>query len=201
LRDQPPSDTEAYVASAFSRMLPGPPPNLRWTEVATRQPPGREPAIDSSGVYSYRIRRPVTNDSIALRGGPLTWGTLVRIRFVALGNIQPFRAESARIFLLRARTANCELHMHGQTDETTVNLIRVWCEIRLQIAKDSLSFVAGILSVIARIGFRGMCKLLPPVAGSIAAQFAPWQRTRTFAQLPLTASPQGAQAITVFVGR
>jgi len=201
LRDQPPSDTGAHVASAFSHMLPGPPPNLRRTEITTRQPPGRKPAIDSAGVHSYRIRRPVTNDSIALRGGPLTWGTLVRIRFALLGNIQPIRSESARIFLLLARTANCELHMHGRTDEAPMNLIRVWCETRLQIADASLSFIACTLGALAGIGFRGMCEPLRLVAGSPTGQSARWKKTRTLVELPLTAIPQGAQTITVFAGR
>lgn len=147
----------------------------------------------------YRIRRPVTNDSIALRGGPLTWGTLVRIRFAVLRSIQAFRSESARIVLFRTRTANCELHMHGRTDETPTNLIRVWCEVLLQIANARLSFFPCILKAFAGIGFRGMCELLRPVPG-FTVQFALWKRTRTFAQLPLTALPQGAQ-VTVFVGR
>jgi len=201
LRDQPPSDTGAYVASAFSHMLPGPPPNLRRTEITTRQPLACEPAIDSAEVHSYRIRRPVTNDSIGLSGGPLTWGTLLRICFAVLGNIQPFRSESARIFLLRTRTANCELQMHGRTDVTPMNLIRVWCDVLLQIADARLSPIPCILNAFAGIGFSGMCELLRPVASSLAVQFAFWKGARTFAQLPLTASPQGAQAITVFVGR
>jgi hypothetical protein len=201
LRDQPPSDTGVYVASAFSHMLPGPPPNLRRTEITTSQPPSRAPAIDSAGVHSYGIRRPVTNDSIALRDGPLTWGTLVRIRFAVLRSIQAFRSESAWIFLLRTRTANCELHMHRRTDETPTNLIRVWCEVLLQIADARLSFISCILNAFAGIGFRGMCELLRPVPSCFTVQFALWKRTRTFAQRPLTASPQGAQAITVFVGR
>ena len=201
MRDQPPSDSGAYVASAFSHMLPGPPPNLGQTEITTSQPPGRARAIDFAGVHPRRVRHPVTNDSIALGGGPLTWGTLVRIRFAFLGNVRPFRSESARIFLLRARTGNCELHMHGRRDETPMNLIRVWCETRLQIADASLSFVACILGALAGIGFRGFYKLRPRVARSFKGQSAAWKRTRTFAQLPLTVSPQGAQAITVFVGR
>jgi len=201
LRDQPPSDTGAYVASAFSHLLPGPPPNLRRTEITTRQAPGREPAMDSAGVHSYRIRCSVTNDSIASRGGPLTWGTLVRIRFAVLGSIQPFRSESAWIFLLRTRAANCELHMRGRTDETPMNLIRVWCEILLQVADASLSFIACTLGTPAGVRFRAFCELRPLVAGSFKGQSASWKRTRTLAQLPLTALPQAAQAITVFVGR
>jgi hypothetical protein len=201
LRDQPPSDSGAYVASAFSHMLPGPPPNLGQTEITTSQPPGRAPAVDSGGVHFYPIRRPVTNDSIKLGGGPLTWGTLVRIRFAFLGNIQPFRSESARIFLLGTRTANCELHMHRRTDETPMNLIPVWCEILLQIADVSLSFIACILNSLAAIGFRGMRERHPLVTGSFTGQSAAWKRTRTLAQLLLTASPRWAQAITVFVGR
>jgi hypothetical protein len=201
LRDQPPSDTGAYVASAFSHMLPGPPPNLRRTEITTSQPPCRTRAIDFAGVHSYRIRRSVTNDSIALRGGPLTWGALVRIRFAVLGSIQPFRSESARIFLLRTRTANCELRMQGRTDEAPMNLIRVWCETRLQIADASLSFIACTLGALAGIGFRGMCELLRLVAGSPTGQSARWKKTRTLAELPLTAIPQGAQTIIVFAGR
>ena len=201
MRDQPPSDTGAYVASAFSHMLPGPPPNLRRTEITTSQPPCRTRAIDFAGVHSYRIRRSVTNDSIALRGGPLTWGAWVRIRFAVLGSIQPFRSESARIFLLGTRTANCELHMHGRTDETPMNLIRVRCEMLLQIADASLSCIVCILNSLAAIGFRGMRERHPLVAGSITGQSAAWKRTRTLAQLPLTASLQEAQAITAFVGR
>ena len=37
----------------------------------------------------YRTRRPVTNDSIALSGEPLTWGAPVRIRVGFFVNGQP----------------------------------------------------------------------------------------------------------------
>jgi len=81
-----------------------------------------------------------------------------------------------------------------------MNLIRVWCEIRLQIADASLSFIACTLGALAGIGFRGMRELLRLVAGSPTGQSARWKKTRTLAE-PLTAIPQGAQPITVFAGR
>jgi hypothetical protein len=81
-----------------------------------------------------------------------------------------------------------------------MNLIRVWCEI-LQVADASLSFIACTLGTPAGVRFRAFCELRPLVAGSFKGQSAPWKRTRTLAQLPLTALPQAAQAITVFVGR
>jgi hypothetical protein len=81
--------------------------------------------------------------------------------------------------------------MHGRTDETSTNLIRVWCEVLLQIADARLSFVPCILNAFAGIGFRGMCELLRAVPGSFTVQLALWKRTRIFAQRPLTALPQG----------
>jgi hypothetical protein len=104
MREQPPSDSEAHFASAFSPLLPGPPPNLAKSKAKASHPQGRAPSKDSAGVHSRHIRNTVTNDSIAPSAQPLIWGAFVRIRFAHLVSVQKDWALSARIVLLNAKT-------------------------------------------------------------------------------------------------
>jgi hypothetical protein len=105
LREQPPSDSEAHFAFAFSHMLPGPPPNLVKSKIKINPAHNLTAAIELAGVQSHRIRNTVTNDSIAPNAQPLIWGVFARIRFAVPVNVQPDWIWFARIVLLTARTA------------------------------------------------------------------------------------------------
>jgi hypothetical protein len=86
LREQPPSDGGAHLASAFSHILPGPPPNLLKSKIQTSHPPGRAPSRGLADLQSHRIRNTVTNDSIAPISQPLIWGVFVRDLFASPGH-------------------------------------------------------------------------------------------------------------------
>jgi hypothetical protein len=105
MREQPPSDSEAHLAFAFSQKLPGPPPILGPTEMASCQPMMHAAALDSGGAHSRRIRNTVTNDSIAPNAQSLIWGVFLRIRFAFFVNGQPDSVLSERIVLRNAITA------------------------------------------------------------------------------------------------
>lgn len=105
MREQPPSDSEAHLAFAFSHMLPGPPPNLVKYKSKITPAHNLTTEIELAGVQTHRIRNTVTNDSIALSAQPLFWGVFVRIRFALRVNVLPHWARLARIVLLPARTA------------------------------------------------------------------------------------------------
>jgi hypothetical protein len=201
LRDQPPSDGEADIAFACSQSSPGPSLNLEWNKITKIRTPDPLHLIDVVGVPSFRIWHPVTTDSIALGGDSLTWGAFGWIRCALLVTVRGDRSASPRMVLLTARTTNCELHVHGQTIETPMNPMRVWREIRLQVAESHLSFDACILSAAGGIGVRGMRDRRQLEASRQRFQIVPGKGTKIHAGLALSVSSQELQATTVFAGR
>lgn len=199
MREQPPSDSEAHFAFAFSHMLPGPPPNLKKSKIKTTRSPGPTTANDFASAYSHCIRNTVTNDSIAQSAQPLIWGVFVWIRLALSVTAQPVWASSVRIVARNAKTAGCELHVQGRTKETPVNPIRVRCEIRTQFAERESSFDVGI--------FRG-CMNWPhrnarskSTDGGLTAPSALRKGMRSLAELPPMALSLGEHATTAFAGR
>ena len=202
MRDQPPSDGEADIAFACSQLSPGPSLNLAWIKITKTQTPDPVHVVDAVGVPSFRLRHPVTTDSIALGGDSLTWGAFGWIRCALLVTVQGDRSVSPRmVLLLRRRTSNCELLILGQTIEAPMNPKQVWCEIRLRVAESHLSFEACLLSTAGGIGARGTRDLPQLEASRQRFRIVPGKGTKIHAEVPLSVSSQGLQATTLFAGR
>ena len=131
-----------------------PPPILGPTKIASCQPTIRLAGVDFAEVYFCRLRQTVTNDSIALNSGQLTWVAFVRIRFAFLVSVQPEWAVPVQFAPLRVGTVNRELNVREWTSETPRNPARVWCGTSLQITDDDLSLEPGILSEVTGIGLQ-----------------------------------------------
>jgi hypothetical protein len=201
LREQPPSDSGALLASAFSHMLPGPPPNSAKCKIKTIHPPGRALSSERAGLHSRLIRNTVTYDSIAPISQPLIWGAFVRIHLALLVKAQPDWASSARIVLLNGRTACSALCAQALKKETPVNLIRARREIRKRFAERETSLCARICRAPAPIGHTRMRDRPRPLPGWLAVPSAPRKGTGFLAELPPVALSPGEHATTAFAGR
>jgi hypothetical protein len=201
LRDQPPSDSEVHVASAFSHMLPGPPPNLGQAEIARHHSSVGAPKINFPAVHSFGIRRSVTNDSIARYRGAANLRRFSADSFCRPGKYPPGMVSVGTDCPARAGTANCDIHVHVRTSESPMNPIRVWCEIRLQTADVDLSFDAGSPRSLTGIGVMGTREGLRLMVRTPTVQFGSGKGTKTHVEQPLADSSYRAQTTSVLAGR
>jgi hypothetical protein len=200
LREQPPSDSGAHLASAFSHILPGPPPNLLKSKIQTGLPPGRAPSRDFAYLHSHRIRNTVTNDSIAPIAQPLIWGVFVRDLFASPGN-RAAGVGFARTGCSAERKNGWLKALRASTKEIAVNPIQVRCEIREWLEERASSFHPGVLRARAPIGLAAVRSRRRPHTGKLAVQSARRTGTGFLAELPPMALSHGEHAITAFAGR
>jgi hypothetical protein len=201
LREQPPSDSGAHLASAFSHILPGPPPNLLKYKIQPSRPPGRAPSRDFADLHSHRIRKTVTNDSIAPIAQPLIWGVFVRDPFASPGS-RAAGVGFARMDCsaerkngwLRALRASTKERNCRESDTSPVR-DRGWLEERAS------RFHAGALRARAPIGVTAVRSRRGLYTGKLAVQSARRTGTGFLAELPPMALSHGEHATTAFAGR